>query len=142
MGKLDNTHHTYRGQLVRFAAWCDKSWLDVTPSDIGKYHRELKKGLKATSINHALNTLRFVSRGDQRSNQGLLTEMAAIRLDWATQQVLHKFYIVFCQQRFSEAAQTEESVQARRWPQSRRRCSSAPRSGLRSGGLLGWAEFS
>ena len=58
-GKADNTQRTYRGQLVRFAAWCDKSWLDVTPSDIGKYRRELKlKGLKPTSINHALNTLR------------------------------------------------------------------------------------
>jgi transposase-like protein len=28
--------------VVRFAAWCDKSWLDVTPSDIEKYRRELK----------------------------------------------------------------------------------------------------
>jgi integrase/recombinase XerD len=60
MGKADNTQRTYRGQLVRFAARCDKSWLDVTPSDIGKYRRDVKlKGLKLTSINHALNTLRF-----------------------------------------------------------------------------------
>lgn len=58
-GKADNTQRTYRGQLVRFAAWCPKSWLEVTPSDIGKYRRELKlKGLKVTSVNHALNTLR------------------------------------------------------------------------------------
>ncbi len=58
-GKSDNTQRVYRGQLVRFVAWCDKSWLDVTPSDIGKYRRELKsKGLKATSVNHALNTLK------------------------------------------------------------------------------------
>ena len=58
-GKADNTQRTYRGQLVRFAAWCDKSWLDVTPSDIGKYRRELKlKGLKPTSVNHPLNTPR------------------------------------------------------------------------------------
>ncbi|NEQ29270.1 MAG: site-specific integrase, partial [Microcoleus sp. SIO2G3] len=58
-GKADNTQRTYRGQLQRFAAWCDRSWLDVTPSDIGKYRRELKlRGLKPTSVNHALNTLR------------------------------------------------------------------------------------
>jgi hypothetical protein len=25
IGKADNTQRTYRGQLVRFAAWCDKS---------------------------------------------------------------------------------------------------------------------
>ncbi|HEY9599122.1 MAG TPA: site-specific integrase [Cyanophyceae cyanobacterium] len=50
-GKSDNTQRVYRGQLVRFAAWCDRSWLDVTPSDIGQYRRELKlKGLKATSV--------------------------------------------------------------------------------------------
>jgi integrase/recombinase XerD len=60
-GKADNTQRTYRGQLVRFAAWCDKSWLDVTPSDIGKYRRELKlKGLKPTSVNHAPNTLKGI----------------------------------------------------------------------------------
>jgi integrase/recombinase XerD len=58
-GKADKTQRTYRGQLVRFAAWCDQSWLEVTPSDIGKYRRELKlKGLKPTSMNQALNTLR------------------------------------------------------------------------------------
>jgi integrase/recombinase XerD len=68
-GKADNTQRTYRGQLVRFAAWCNKSWLDVTPSDIGKYRRELKgKGLKATSINHALNTLRSFYGWLRRSN--------------------------------------------------------------------------
>jgi integrase/recombinase XerD len=68
-GKADNTQRTYRGQLVRFAAWCDKSWLDVTPSDIGKYRRELKlKGLKPTSINHAVNTLRSFYQWLRRSN--------------------------------------------------------------------------
>ncbi|WP_242065358.1 site-specific integrase [Trichocoleus sp. FACHB-262] len=68
-GKSDNTQRTYRGQLVRFAALCEKSWLDVTPSDIGKYRRELKlKGLKATSINHALNTLRSFYQWLRRSN--------------------------------------------------------------------------
>lgn len=68
-GKADNTQRTYRGQLVRFAAWCDKSWLDVTPSDIGKYRRDLKlKGLKPTSINHALNTLRSFYQWLRRSN--------------------------------------------------------------------------
>ncbi|MBC7971424.1 MAG: tyrosine-type recombinase/integrase [Verrucomicrobia bacterium] len=68
-GKADNTQRTYRGQLVRFAAWCPKSWLDVTPSDIGKYRRELKlKGLKATSVNHALNTLRSFYQWLRRSN--------------------------------------------------------------------------
>lgn len=68
-GKADNTQRTYRGQLIRFAAWCDKSWLNVTPSDIGKYRRELKrKGLKATSINHALNTLRSFYGWLRRSN--------------------------------------------------------------------------
>ena len=67
-GKADNTQRTYRGQLVRFAAWCPKSWLDVTPSDIGKYRRELKlKGLKATSVNHALNTLRSFYQWLRRS---------------------------------------------------------------------------
>ncbi len=50
MGKAENTQRTYRGQLVRFASWCDKSWLEVTPSDIGKYRRELQhQGLKARS---------------------------------------------------------------------------------------------
>lgn len=68
-GKADNTQRTYRGQLIRFAAWCDKSWLDVTPTDIGKYRRELKmKGLKPTSINHALNTLRSFYQWLRRSN--------------------------------------------------------------------------
>jgi integrase/recombinase XerD len=68
-GKADNTQRTYRGQLFRFAAWCDKSWLDVSPSDIGKYRRELKlKGLKPTSINHALNTLRSFYQWLRRSN--------------------------------------------------------------------------
>jgi integrase/recombinase XerD len=68
-GKADNTQRTYRGQLVRFAAWCNKSWLEVTPSDIGKYRRELKlKGLKPTSINHALNTLRSFYQWLRRSN--------------------------------------------------------------------------
>jgi integrase/recombinase XerD len=68
-GKAENTQRTYRGQLVRFAAWCDKSWLDVTPSDIGKYRRELKsKGLKATSVNHGLNTLKAFYGWLRRSN--------------------------------------------------------------------------
>jgi integrase/recombinase XerD len=68
-GKSDNTQRVYRGQLVRFAAWCDRSWLDVTPSDIGKYRRELKsKGLKATSVNHALNTLKAFYGWLRRSN--------------------------------------------------------------------------
>lgn len=68
-GKSDNTQRVYRGQLVRFAAWCDRSWLDVTPSDIGKYRRELKRrGLKATSVNHALNTLKAFYGWLRRSN--------------------------------------------------------------------------
>lgn len=68
-GKADNMQRTYRGQLVRFAAWCDKSWLDVTPSDSGKYRRALKlRGLKPTSINHALNTLRSFYQWLRRSN--------------------------------------------------------------------------
>ncbi len=41
----------------------------MTPSDIGKYRRELKlKGLKATSVNHALNTLRSFYQWLRRSN--------------------------------------------------------------------------
>ena len=68
-GKSENTQRAYRGQLVRFAAWCDRSWLDVTPSDIGKYRRELqRKGLKATSVNHALNTLKAFYGWLRRSN--------------------------------------------------------------------------
>lgn len=68
-GKADNTQRTYRGQLQRFAAWCNKSWLEVTPSDIGKYRRELKlKGLKPASVNHALNTLRSFYQWLRRSN--------------------------------------------------------------------------
>ena len=56
-GKADNTQRAYRGQLVRFA------------SDIGKYRRELKlKGLKPTSVNHALNTLRSFYNWLRRSN--------------------------------------------------------------------------
>ena len=58
-GKADNTQRAYKRQLKNFSAWCNKSWLDVTASDIGKYRRELKQQeLKPTSINHALNTLR------------------------------------------------------------------------------------
>lgn len=68
-GKSDNTQRVYEGQLTRFMAWCDKSWLDVTPSHIGQYRRELKlKGLKATSINHALNTLKSFYQWLRRSN--------------------------------------------------------------------------
>ena len=58
-GKADNTQRAYKRQLKKFSAWCNKSWLDVTPSDVGKYRRELKQqDLKPASINHALNTLR------------------------------------------------------------------------------------
>jgi integrase/recombinase XerD len=68
-GKADNTQRTYRGQLQRFVAWCNKSWLDVTPSNIGKYRRELKsKGLKPASVNQALNTLRSFYGWLRRSN--------------------------------------------------------------------------
>ncbi|MBC7823716.1 MAG: tyrosine-type recombinase/integrase [Candidatus Parcubacteria bacterium] len=68
-GKADNTQRTYRGQLMRFAAWCNQSWLEVSPSDIGKYRRELKlKGLKPTSVNQALNTLRSFYSWLRRSN--------------------------------------------------------------------------
>lgn len=68
-GKADNTQRVYRGQLQRFIAWCDKSWLNVTPSDIGQYRRDLKgKGLKSTSINHSLNTLRSFYGWLRRSN--------------------------------------------------------------------------
>ena len=55
MGKADNTQRAYKRQLKNFSAWCNKSWLDVIPSDIGKYRRELKQQeLKPASINHAL----------------------------------------------------------------------------------------
>ncbi|GAB4380102.1 MAG: hypothetical protein Kow00121_35660 [Elainellaceae cyanobacterium] len=68
-GKAPNTQRTYLGQLQRFAAWCGKSWLDVTPSDIGKYRRELQaRGLQPTSINHTLNTLRSFYGWLRRSN--------------------------------------------------------------------------
>lgn len=68
-GKAENTQRVYRGQLRRFAAWSGKSWLDVTPSDVGQYRRELKhQGLKPTSVNHALNTLRSFYGWLRRSN--------------------------------------------------------------------------
>lgn len=68
-GKADNTQRSYKRQLKNFSAWCNKSWLDVTPSDIGKYRRELKQQeLKPTSINHALNTLRAFYQWLRRSN--------------------------------------------------------------------------
>jgi len=68
-GKAENTQKAYRGQLQRFVAGCDKSWIDVTPSDIGKFRRELKsKGLKVTSVNHALNTLRSFYTWLRKSN--------------------------------------------------------------------------
>ncbi len=68
-GKADNTQRAYRGQLQRFAAWCNKSWTEITPSDIGKFRRELKsKGLKVTSVNHALNTLRSFYTWLRKSN--------------------------------------------------------------------------
>jgi integrase/recombinase XerD len=68
-GKADNTQRTYRGQLKRFAAWCEKSWTEVTPSDLGKYRRDLKlKGLKPASVNHAINTLKSFYNWLRRSN--------------------------------------------------------------------------
>jgi len=68
-GKAENTQRTYRGQLQRFAAWSGKSWLEVTASDIGKYRRGLKeKGLKPSSVNQALNTLRSFYHWLRRSN--------------------------------------------------------------------------
>jgi len=33
-GLAENTERSYR-QLKKFSSWCNKSWLDVTPSDIG-----------------------------------------------------------------------------------------------------------
>jgi integrase/recombinase XerD len=68
-GLANNTQRAYRRQLKAFSAWCNKSWLDVTPSDIGKYRRELKQQeLKPASINHALNTLRAFYQWLRRSN--------------------------------------------------------------------------
>ena len=68
-GKADNTQRTYRGQLKRFAAWCDRSWTEVTPSDLGKYRRDLKlQGLKPASVNHAINTLKSFYHWLRRSH--------------------------------------------------------------------------
>ena len=68
-GKAENTQRSYRGQLKRFAAWCDRSWTDVTPSDLGKYRRDLKlQGLKPASVNHAVNTLKSFYHWLRRSN--------------------------------------------------------------------------
>ncbi|KJH70091.1 tyrosine-type recombinase/integrase [Aliterella atlantica] len=93
-GKADNTQRSYKRQLQKFSTWCNKSWLDVTPSDIGKYRRELKQQeLKPASINHALNTLRAFYQWLRRSNgypagQPLPTD--AIGLERTTQpQDLH-----------------------------------------------------
>ncbi len=33
--KADNTQRAYKRQLKNFSSWCNKSWLDVTPSDQG-----------------------------------------------------------------------------------------------------------
>ena len=68
MGKAAQTQRYYRGQLHRFAVWVNKAWIEVTPSDLGKYRRVLQcKGLKPASINHALNTLRSFYRWLWRS---------------------------------------------------------------------------
>ncbi|WP_317111673.1 tyrosine-type recombinase/integrase [Chroococcidiopsis sp. SAG 2025] len=68
-GKAQNTQRSYRQQLKKFARWCNKSWLDVTASDLGKYRIQLKQqGLKPTSINHALDTLRSFYQWLRRSN--------------------------------------------------------------------------
>lgn len=68
-GKAANTQRTYRGQLVRFATWSNKPWLEVTSGDIKTYQRQLTlKGLKATSVNHALNTLRSFYQWLRRSH--------------------------------------------------------------------------
>ena len=68
-GKAENTQRAYRGQLQRFVAWCNKSWTEITPSDIGKFRRHLKtQGLKVTSVNHALNTLRSFYTWLRKSN--------------------------------------------------------------------------
>ena len=68
-GKADNTQRAYKRQLKNFSSWCNKSWLDITPSDIGKYRRDLlQQELKPSSINHALNTLRAFYQWMRRSN--------------------------------------------------------------------------
>ncbi|MBE9018767.1 tyrosine-type recombinase/integrase [Chroococcidiopsidales cyanobacterium LEGE 13417] len=68
-GKAENTQRSYRQQLKKFIHWCNKSWLDVTASDLGKYRTQLKQqGLKPTSINHALDTLRSFYQWLRRSN--------------------------------------------------------------------------
>ncbi|WP_199192576.1 tyrosine-type recombinase/integrase [Chlorogloea sp. CCALA 695] len=68
-GKADNTQRAYKRQLKNFSSWCNKSWLDITPSDIGKYRRDLlQQELKLASINHALNTLRAFYQWLRRSN--------------------------------------------------------------------------
>ncbi len=68
-GKAENTQRSYRRGLKKFSNWCNSSWLDVTPSDIGKYRQQLKQqGLKPTSINHALDTLRSFYQWLRRSN--------------------------------------------------------------------------
>ncbi|WP_199317093.1 tyrosine-type recombinase/integrase [Chroococcidiopsis sp [FACHB-1243]] len=69
MGKAENTQRSYRQQLKKFIRWCNKSWLDVSASDLGKYRVQLKQqGLKPTSINHALDTLRSFYQWLRRSN--------------------------------------------------------------------------
>ena len=51
-GKADNTQRSYKRQLRNFSSWCNKSWLDVTPSDIGKYRRELKPKYRTKIVKH------------------------------------------------------------------------------------------
>jgi len=93
-GKAENTQRVYRGQLQRFAAWSQKAWLEVTPSDVGLYRQGLKEqGLKTTSVNHAINTLKSFYGWLRRSNgfpagQPLPTDAIALERE-AEPQALH-----------------------------------------------------
>lgn len=90
-GKAENTQRVYRGQLQRFAAWCKRSWNDVLPDDIADYRRALKqKGLKVSSVNHALKTLQafykwLQQQGKYPANQPLPTSKIKLELQESSQ---------------------------------------------------------
>jgi integrase/recombinase XerD len=54
-----NSQKAYRRELERFLEWTDKAWSDITPRQIAQFKADLlEEGLKATTVNRAIATLK------------------------------------------------------------------------------------
>jgi integrase/recombinase XerD len=54
-----NSQRAYRRELERFLAWTDKAWADITPRNVTQFKTDLlKQGLKRTSVNRAIASLK------------------------------------------------------------------------------------